>query len=558
MFRASLRDDMLRKVPDIDRLIARMQKGSASLEDAIKVYTFVRRLPNLYELLRDFSGKRQEVVREKFTAPIKRLAEEFSKYVDMIELAVDLEAAEQNEYLIRPNFDEELENLFAEKEAVSEEIARHSQQVENKLGLKSFQVNVFPQFGWCFKVSRKDEKELRRASLKYTAVDTKKDGVKFRTVQLKTLGDRYDAHHEQYKAAQASLADEVLKVVVGYVEALTELSLLVTELDVNAALAHVFASSAQGFVRPRMTAMGSGDIVIKGLRHPCMEAAGDVFIPNDVSLLESKSSFHIITGPNMGGKSTYIRSIGVAVHMAQMGCYVAADEATISCVDAILCRVGAGDSQSRGVSTFMSEMLETNCILNTATANSLVIIDELGRGTSTYDGFGLAWAISRHLCENIGCFTLFATHFHELTQLAQEIPAVKNLHVSARVENNELALLYKVKEGACDQSFGIHVAQMANFPDEVLRVAKRKASELEDFDGAHDGAHQHKRQRTAEQEEADEALSAFMRAFRALPLDSLAPAQALEAVAQLRREHLEVAAANPIVQRLLDAAQPSA
>lgn len=217
-------------------------------------------------------------------------------------------------------------------------------------------------------------------------------------------------------------------------------------------------------------------------RHPLIEVLDPAScISNDCHMVDGKSNLAVITGPNMGGKSTYIRQIATCLLLAHTGCFVPARSANLPLIDCIIARVGASDHQLRGISTFMAEMLEASCMLKTATENSFIVMDELGRGTSTNEGFGLAWAIAEYLATETKCLTLFATHFHEMTAMENELPNVKNLHVSALAEGKNLTMLYKVKEGVIDRSYGIHVAEMLGFPEEVLSDARELAQELENF-----------------------------------------------------------------------------
>ncbi|CAM9858570.1 unnamed protein product [Discosporangium mesarthrocarpum] len=293
------------------------------------------------------------------------------------------------------------------------------------------------------------------------------------------------AIRQDYQEKQEGLVEKAVETAATYLPLVETASALVSELDVLVSFADVAALAPTELVRPKIFPRGSGRMSVKGARHPCLEWQEDMdFIPNSYEMSQGDASFVVVTGPNMGGKSTYIRTLAAVAVMAQVGSFVPCERAEISVLDAVFARVGAGDAQQQGISTFMAEMLEASSILSTATSDSLIIIDELGRGTSTYDGFGLAWAISEHIVKTVKAPCLFATHFHEMTIMADKDKRVKNMHVSAQAETDKITMLYEVRPGPCLESFGVHVAKMAGFPSSVIREAKRKAAQLENFETA--------------------------------------------------------------------------
>lgn len=497
--RQTLQEEHLRSVPDLYRLSKRFQRGKATLEDVVRAYQVVIRLPGF---IGTFEGVIDEQYRdpldEAYTTKLRDLSDSLGKLQDMVEQTVDLDALDRHEYIIKPDFDKSLRIIRKKLDQLDKDIRAEFMASARDLGQepdkKIFLETNHKVHGVCMRLTRQEAACIRN-NANYQECSTQKNGVYFTTKDLQAYRREYDQLSQNYNRTQSSLVNEVVHVASSYCPVLERLAGVLAHLDVIVSLAHTAVHAPEAYVRPKMHPRGEGKTILREARHPCMELQDDVqFITNDVELTREDSSFLIITGPNMGGKSTYIRQAGVIALMAQIGSFVPCSEAELTIFDSILARVGASDSQLKGVSTFMAEMLETANILKSATAESLIIIDELGRGTSTYDGFGLAWAISEHIIKEIGCFAMFATHFHELTALADQYPQVKNMHVTAHISGTgddadskrEVTLLYKVEPGVCDQSFGIHVAELVRFPDKVVRMAKRKADELEDFTTKHD------------------------------------------------------------------------
>lgn len=498
--RQTLQEEHLRSIPDLYRLAKRFQRKLANLEDVVRAYQVVIRIPGFIGTLEGVMDEQyNDPLDVEYTSKLIEYSHSLAKLQEMVETTVDLDALDHHEFIIKPEFDESLRTIRKKLDQLKNDMeVEHKrvgkdldQDTEKKLFLENHRVH-----GWCFRLTRAEASCIRNQK-QYQECSTQKNGVYFTTTTLQNMRREHDQLSANYNRTQSGLVAEVVNVAASYCPVIEKLAAVLAHLDVIISLAHVSVHAPTAYVRPKIHPRGQGNTILKEARHPCMEMQDDIqFITNDVSLVRGSSEFLIITGPNMGGKSTYIRQIGVIALLAQVGCFVPCAEAELIIFDSILARVGASDSQLKGVSTFMAEMLETANILKSATSESLIIIDELGRGTSTYDGFGLAWAISEHIVTKIGCFAMFATHFHELTALGKDFPQVQNLHVVAHIgddqsrnqDRKEVTLLYKVEEGVCDQSFGIHVAELVRFPPKVVNMAKRKADELEDFSTKHDAA----------------------------------------------------------------------
>lgn len=568
--RESLRDQHLRGMPDVERLTRKLERRKCSLSDLCQLYRASSKLPMIKNALLNHPGPHADLLKTRYADVLAEYHDEdhLVKFEELLEAAVDLDKI-PDEYLICASYDAGLQEVRVEKEAIEKRIDELAQDAAGDLGLI---LDKTVKLEWhrtnntrtrCLRITQKEEKLVRKKlQAKYMILETRKDGTKFTNRPMREAAERLLNLAGQYDDMQKQLVEQVVGVAHTFVEVWEGVAALLAEMDVLLGFAEVAVNAPTPYIRPVMLSADDGELKLVGCRHPCVEAQEGVeFIKNDCCMVRGESWFQIITGPNMGGKSTYIRQVGVNVLMAQVGCFVPCDEARIAIRDCIFARVGAGDCQLRGVSTFMAEMLETAAILKGATSRSLVIIDELGRGTSTYDGFGLAWAISEHLMESIGCTTLFATHFHELTALKGPV-GVANLHVETAIDaaSGKLTMLYQVSPGACDQSFGIHVAEFANFPPEVVQLAKERAAELEDFstpmlaiaDGNQPSA---KRQKvdslSNEESKAHARARTFLKDFAAIPLASIGPEAGVQQAKQLYAQLQQDAGSMPALHRLL-------
>lgn len=367
----------LSNIPDVLMLHKKLLRKRANLQDVFKIYQIVLRLPDILSLLKEVDSP---VVKSAVYDRFSDVLQDLKNYEEMVETVLDLKAVEKNEYLIEATFDKNLNKVKNDmdslKAKMDKETKKSAQIADLEVG-PSFRLDYVSHLGYHFRSTRKEEQKLRKHKM-FQTIDTARGGVRFTTDALKDLNSDYTTLKEEYEEQQKEIVQEIVRVAAGYSAPLLNLNQSIAVLDVFVSLAEVAANSPGEYVRPKMYSEDERILTLKSLRHPCLECQDDIeFIPNDVFLKADDTNMCIITGANISGKSTYIRSVGVAVLLAHIGSFVPCQEAHISICDSILARIGANDNIQKGLSTFMVEMVETSSILQTATKNSLVIIDEV-------------------------------------------------------------------------------------------------------------------------------------------------------------------------------------
>ncbi len=454
---------LLAGVLDLERLLAKLTLGTAGPRELLALGRSLALVPKLKERVSPFTAARLSAIHAEL--------DEIPELRDRILAAIAEEppANLADGGTIRAGFHAELDQLRDISRNSRQYIAQIEVRERTRTGIQSLKVRFNNVFGYYIEISKAN---LHHAPPDYERKQTLVNAERFTTPELKDLESKVLDAEEKMLALEREIFQELRLFAAEHAARIRKTAAAVAELDVTCALTQVAAENR--YVRPGFSE--TGEVRIVAGRHPVIEklAAQEAlrFIPNDLYFDPKDQFILVITGPNMGGKSTYLRQAAMITILAQMGSFVPADSATLAIVDRVFTRIGASDNLARGRSTFMVEMTETAVILNTATERSLVVLDEIGRGTATYDGLALAWAVIEHLHQRIRARTLFATHYHELTELADLLPGVRNLHVSVKEAGDQVIFLRKVEPGRADRSYGIEVARLAGLPVSVIERAR--------------------------------------------------------------------------------------
>jgi len=511
----------LRRFPDLERLLARITTKRSGPRDLLALGEALERVPAIRSIAERLSASTIRDAAERLATPTGAGA--------VVERGIEPDAPThfRDGGVIRQGFRPELDELIRASSDGKAWIASLQESERRRSGIGSLKVGFNKVFGYYIEVSRVHESKVPGD---YVAKQTLVASQRYITDELKSREQAILTADARRIELERAIFDEICETIAAESAGLQRIAAGVAELDVLSSLADV--AIERGYCRPEITE--ANDLSIRDGRHPVVEViSGKSFIPNDVEIRADEKSFLLITGPNMGGKSTYIRQTALIAILAHAGSFVPAAKAVIGLMDRVFTRVGSSDNVARGQSTFLVEMGETAKILHSCTSRSLVILDEIGRGTSTLDGLSIAWAVSEYLLDDAGKRpkTLFATHYHELTRLAERFPHARNLRVDVREWGDTILFLYRIKEGASDRSYGIHVAKLAGLPERVIR---RAVEVLETLEGEQAAGRPPERSR-AVQASLFHDSDPLRERLRRLDVDSMTPLDALRLIVELQR-----------------------
>lgn len=461
--------EYLGPVYDLERLISRVSYQSANPRDLIAFKTSIGMIPPIRRLLGQFQSEELKKVYEDM--------DELQDLYQVLDKAIveDPPLAMKEGGIIKDGYDQQIDDYRQAKTKGKTWLAELEAEEKEKTGIKNLRIKFNKVFGYYLEVTNSFKDMVPDY---YTRKQTLTNAERYITPRLKELEDMILGAEDKLYALEYDRFAEIRNMIAGEVDRIQKTARAIAKLDAYLSMALV--ASRNQYVRPKINTRGIIDI--KDGRHPVVEKmiTNDMFIPNDTYLDNGKNRISVITGPNMAGKSTYMRQTALIVLMAQIGSFVPASKANIGIVDRIFTRVGASDDLASGQSTFMVEMTEVANILRNATAKSLLILDEIGRGTSTFDGLSIAWAVIEHISNPklLGAKTLFATHYHELTELEGKLPGVNNYCIAVKERGDDIVFLRKIVKGGADKSYGIQVAKLAGVPDSVINRAKELVEEL--------------------------------------------------------------------------------
>ncbi len=531
----SLRENLqneLKEISDLERLTSRISTGRANARELVNLKLSLKKIPIIKQLLDQAESEESRRINDSFN--------ELEMIIRKIEIAITDEPPLNisDGGIIRKGYNIELDELRDISKNAKTWIANLQRDERERTNIPSLKVGFNKVFGYYIEISNTHKKKVPED---YIRKQTLVSSERYITPALKEYEDKILNAEEKIGELEFHLFNELRKEVAFYAKAIQENAHLIATLDCYLSFAE--AADEYNYIKPDLTE--GNEIYIKNGRHPVVERIlppTENFVPNDCRLNNSEEQIIILTGPNMAGKSVYLRQIGLLVLLAQIGSFVPAEKAEIGIVDRIYTRVGASDNISAGESTFLVEMQEAANILNNATNRSLILLDEIGRGTSTFDGISIAWALTEYLHENpkVAAKTLFATHYHELNEMAEIFPRIKNMRVEVKEYGDKVIFLHKVSEGSADHSYGIQVARMAGLPIFVTNRAKEILNNLE---GKELTPYEVKKSKIAKFKQDKDQLNLFefqddklRKEISEIPVDNITPIEALNKLNELKKK----------------------